>query len=69
MKKRTLTTRNLVYISSKIMPEDLCTAPRIISLSPLSLPTDVTDVTDATLEESGLGLGTRTGVGDTVTLA
>ena len=33
------------------MPGDLCTAPRIISLSPLSL---ATDVTDATLGASGL---------------
>ena len=43
----------------------LCTAPRIISLSPLSL---ATDVTDATLGASGLWLGTRTGTGDTATL-
>ena len=47
------------------MPEDLCTAPRIISLSPLSL---ANDVTDATLGASGLWLGTRTGAGGTVTL-
>ena len=40
------------------MPGDLCTAPRIISLSLLSL---ATDVTDATLGASGLCLGTRTG--------
>ena len=47
------------------MPGDLCTAPRIISLSPLSL---ATDVTDATLGTSGLWLGTRTGAGSTATL-
>ena len=47
------------------MPGDLCTAPRVISLSPLSL---ATDVTDATLEASGLWLGTRTGAGVTATL-
>ena len=41
---------------------DLCTAPRIISLSPLSLETD------ATLGASDLWLGTRTGAGGTVTL-
>ena len=33
------------------IPGDLCTAPRVISLSPLSL---ATDVTDATLGASGL---------------
>ena len=44
---------------------DLCTAPRIISLSPLSL---TADVTDATLGTSGLWLGTRTGAGGTATL-
>ena len=48
------------------MPGDLSTAPRIISLSPL--PT-ATDVTDATLGASGLGLGTRTGAGGTATQA
>ena len=47
------------------MPGDLCTASRIISLSPLSL---ATDVTDATLGTSGLRLGTRTGAGGTATL-
>ena len=47
------------------MPGDLCTAPRIISLSPLTLRTDVTD---ATLGASGLWLGTRTGAGGTTTL-
>ena len=47
------------------MPGDLCTAPRIISLSSLSL---ATDVTDATLGVSGLWLGTRTGAGGTATL-
>ena len=45
------------------MPEDLCTAPRIISLSPLSL---AIDVTDATLGASGLWLGTRTGAGTAI---
>ena len=44
---------------------DLCTAPRIISLSPLSL---ASDVTDATLGASGLWLGTRTGPGGIATL-
>ena len=43
----------------------MCTAPRIISLSPLSL---ATDVTDATLGASGLWLGTLTGDGGTATL-
>ena len=47
------------------MPGDLYTVPRIISLSPLSL---ATDVTDATLGASGLWLGTRTGAGGTATL-
>ena len=42
------------------MPGDLYTAPRIISLSPLSL---ATDVTDAPLRASG-----RTGAGGTATL-
>ena len=44
------------------MPGDLCTAPRIILVLPLSL---ATDVTDATLGASGLWLGTRTGAGGT----
>ena len=44
------------------MPGDPCTAPRIISLSPLSLATDVT------LGSSGLWLGTRTRAGGTDTL-
>ena len=48
------------------MPGDLCTAARIILLSPLSL---ATDVTDATLGASGLWLRTRTGAGGTATLA
>jgi hypothetical protein len=43
---------------------DLWTAPRIISLSRLSL---ATDVTDATLRSSGLWLGTRTGAGGIAT--
>ena len=47
------------------MPGDLCTAPRIISLSPLSL---ATDLTNETLGASGLWLGTRTGAGGTATL-
>ena len=47
------------------MTGDLSTAPRIITLSPLSLATDVTDVT---LKASGLCLGTQTGVGSTTTL-
>jgi hypothetical protein len=47
------------------MPGDRCTTPGIISLSPLSL---ATDVTEATLGASGLWLGTRTGVGVTFTL-
>ena len=47
------------------MPGDLYTAPRIVSLSLLSL---VTDVTDATLGVSGLWLGTLTGAGGTATL-
>ena len=47
------------------MPGDLCTASRIISLSPLSL---ATDVTDATFGANGLWLGTRTGAGGTDTL-
>ena len=44
------------------MPGDLCSTPRIISLSPLSL---ATDVTDATFGPSYLWLGTRTGAGGT----
>ena len=48
------------------MPGDLHTAPRAISLSPLTL---ATDVTDATLGASGLWLGTRTEAGGTATLA
>ena len=47
------------------MPEDLCTTPRIISLSSLSL---ATDMTDATLGASSLGLGTQIGAGSTTTL-
>jgi hypothetical protein len=46
-------------------PGDLCTAPRIISLSSLSL---TTDVTDATIGASGLRLETRTGTGGTAPL-
>ena len=44
------------------MPGDLCTAPRIISSSPLSL---AINVTDATLGASYLWLGIRTGAGGT----
>ena len=44
---------------------NLYTAPRIISLSHLSL---ATDVTDGTLGASDLWLGTRTGAGGTATL-
>ena len=47
------------------MPGDMFTAPRIISISPLSL---ATDVTDATVGASALWLGTRTGAGGTATL-
>ena len=47
------------------MQGDHCTGPRIISLSPLSL---ATDLTDETLGVSGLWLGTRTGAGGTATL-
>ena len=47
------------------MPGDLYTVPMIISLSPLSL---ATDVTDATLGASGLWLETGTGAGGTATL-
>ena len=53
------------YSALRQMPGDLCTLPRIISLSPLSL---ATDVTDATLGASGLWLGTRTGADGTATL-
>ena len=48
------------------LPGDMCTAPRIISLSPFSL---ATGLTDATLGASGLWIGTRTGVGGITTLA
>jgi hypothetical protein len=48
------------------MPGDLCTVSGIISLSPLSLATDVTDVT---LGASGLRPGTQRGAGGTATLA
>ena len=46
------------------MPGYVYTAPGIISLSSLSL---ATDVTDATLGATGLWLGTRTGAGGTAT--
>ena len=48
------------------MPGDLSTVPVIISLSPLSLATDATDVT---LGANGLWLGMRTGAHGTATLA
>ena len=48
------------------MPGDLCIAPGIISLSPLSLATDMTDMA---LIASGLWLGTQTGIGGTTILA
>ena len=48
------------------MPGDLYTAPRIISLSFLSLATDVTDVTHGATD---LWLGTRTGAGGITALA
>ena len=59
---------SLAEVTSAVrkMPGDLCTALRIISLSPLSLATNVTDVT---FRESGLWLGTWTGVDGTNTLA
>ena len=47
------------------MPGDLCTAPGIISLSPLPLAMDVTDLT---LGASGLWTGTRTVAGGAATL-
>ena len=50
----------------KKMPGDLYTAPRIISLSSLSLATDVTDMT---LGASGSWLRTLTGAGCTAGLA
>ena len=53
------------FLSCKQMPGGRYTVPGIISLSPLSL---ATDVTDATLGASGLWLGTRTGAGGTATL-
>ena len=48
------------------MPGDLCTAPGIISLSSLSL---VTDMTDEILGATGLWLETQTGAGGTAMLA
>ena len=54
-----------VFTAVRQMPGDLCTAPRIISLSYLSLATDMTDVT---LGASGLWLGNRTGAGGTAPL-
>ena len=55
----------LGFFSAVRQMSDLCTAPRIISLSPLLL---ATDVTDETLGASGLWLGTRTGSGGLATL-
>ena len=52
--------------SSVVRPGDMCTALGIISLSPLSL---ATGVTDATFGASGIWLGTRIGVSGTATLA
>ena len=43
---------------AEVFCQEMCTAPGIISLSPLSL---VTEVTDVTLGASGLWLGSRTG--------
>ena len=57
--------RRRVSSAVRQMPGDLCTAPKIISLSPLSL---AIDVSDATLGTSDLWLGTRTGAGGTGTL-
>ena len=54
-----------ISLSVRQLPGDLCTAPRIIPLSPLSL---ATNVTDATLRLSDLWLGTRTRAGGTTTL-
>ena len=53
-----------VSLAVRQMPGDLCTAPRIILLSP-SL---ASNVIDATLGASVLWLGTRTGDGGTTTL-
>ena len=57
---------DMFSLSVRQMPGGLCTAPGIISSSPLSPATDVTDVT---LGASGLRLEVRTGGADTVTLA
>ena len=54
------------FLAVRQMPGDLGTAPVIISLSPLSLATDVTDVT---LGEYGLWLGAQTAVSGTATPA
>ena len=54
-----------IFLGYKANTRDLCSAPRIISLSPLSL---ATNMTDTTLGASGLWLGTRTGAGGTATL-
>ena len=51
-------------MNEHLLPGDLCTALGITSLSPLSLATDVTDVT---LGENDLG--SRTGAAGTTTLA
>ena len=51
------------------MSGHLYTAPGIISLSPLSLAIDVTDVTDVALGTTGFWLATRSGAGGTDTLA
>ena len=61
---------DFLRVSSAVrqMPGDLCAAPRIISLSHLSLATDVTDVTDVIFGTSGLWPRTRTEAGGTATL-
>ena len=66
---QTSQTTCLMHVTSgavRQMPGDLCTTPGIISSSPLSLETDVTDVTHGA---RGLWLGTRTGAADIATLA
>ena len=55
-----------VFLSCNANARRYVHSPKIISLSSLSLETDVTDVT---LRASGHGLGTGTGAGGTATLA
>ena len=57
---------NTVFLSCKANARRSLYSPGIISLPPLSLATDVTDVT---FGASGLWLGTRTGAGGTDILA